>query len=57
MAEESVAGSILKKFNENMSADPALKQEIARKITDSITEGKVSKDAVEKLLKQEDENS
>lgn len=57
MPEESVAESILKKFNENMSADPTLKQKIAKEITDSITEGKFSKDTVEKLLKQEDENS
>ena len=57
MAEESVAESILKKFNENMSADAALKQKIAQKIIDSITEGKSSKDTIEKLLKQDDENS
>ncbi|MBI2093891.1 MAG: hypothetical protein HYT88_04130 [Candidatus Omnitrophica bacterium] len=56
MPEETVAELIAKKFEENMASDPALKQDIAKKIADLMKEGKLSKDAMERVLKQEHEN-
>ena len=53
MAEESVADLILRKFEENMAAEPALQQELAKKISDSAKQNKPSKEAIEKLLKHE----
>lgn len=57
MPEISVAELIAKKFEENMSAVPSLKQETAKEIADLMREGKLGKEAVEKLLKQEHENT
>lgn len=56
MPEENVAELIAKKFETNMSADPSLTQDIAKKISDLMREGKLSKDALDRLLKQEHEN-